>query len=111
MPQEAPTNGPHLPWGFIGALMAIAVLLVVVEHGPRESSSATFISGAGLMPLAGVLLMLPERTWRWSGLHRRRDGFDCRRGRDRGPIRRAAHLLTEVGTSEPVGEIASAERQ
>jgi hypothetical protein len=63
MPQEAPTNGPHLPWGFIGALMAIAVLLVVVEHGPRESSSATFISGAGLMPLAGVLLMLPERTW------------------------------------------------
>jgi len=63
MPQEAPTNGTHLPWGFIGALMATAVLFVVVEHGPRESSSATCISGAGLMLLAGVLLMLPERTW------------------------------------------------
>jgi hypothetical protein len=63
MPQEAPTNRTDLTSGFIGALMATAALFVVVEQGPTESSSATFISGAGLMPLAGVLLMLPERTW------------------------------------------------
>jgi hypothetical protein len=43
--------------------LATAVVFLVVELGPNETSSATLLVGAGLLLLGGVLLTFPERTW------------------------------------------------
>lgn len=60
----APTGGRHPFWtGFIASILATAVVFLVADLGPRETSSAMFLVGLGLLLLGGVLLMLPPRTW------------------------------------------------
>lgn len=55
-------NSTYIILGFVGALLATALLFVVIEIVPTESSSTTFAIGAGLMLLGSVSLMLSERT-------------------------------------------------
>ena len=59
----APIRGRHFWTGLIVGMVATALMFLVVELGPNETSSALLLIGAGSLLLVGILLMFPDRTW------------------------------------------------